>query len=178
MAATIFNMDSANLFVGDDDPTNSQFLVLRNIKFPSLEEATKDHDGGGAVGTLTMGMRKLEALSLPFQLEGFNPSVMNKFMPITGRTKYTIRGNMRDIRDHTDKEIRAVIEGRMTRAEMSEFSKDDGINTDYEIREIVFYELFADGDEKFYYDYFSGPKGVRVDGQEIFPVVARNLGLA
>jgi phage tail tube protein FII len=178
MSATILTMDTANLFVGDDDPTNSQFLTLRNIKLPALEEMTKDHTGGGAMGSISIGQRLFQSLTASFQLEGFNPDVLTKFMPVTGRTKYTIRGNIRDLRDHTDTEIRAVLDGRMTRVEMSEFSRDNGINTDYEIKEVMLYSLHFGQSEKIYFDYFSGPKGVRVDGQLVFPAVARNLGLA
>ena len=177
MSSTIRHLDAANLFVGDDDPTNSLFLILKNVKLPSLEEVTKEHMGGGAVAGIELGMRAIQPLKFPFQLEGFNPEQISRFMPGSGRIKYTMRGNIRDIRDHTDLEVKAVIEGRMTKVEMSEFEKEKGINTDYEIKEVAFYSLFYNGVEKFYFDYFSGPAGVRMDGQPMFPALSRNLGL-
>lgn len=178
MAATIFHMDSANLFVGDDDPTNSQFLVIKDVKLPTLEESTKEHSGGGAAAAITLGMRQLNALELGFNLEGFNPDVMNKFMPIgSASTKYTVRGNVRDVRTHKDIETKAIIGGRMVKVDIGEFKKDDGISTGYEIKEVLSYQLFFDGAEKFYFDYFAGMAGVRVDGQQLFLDAARNLGL-
>jgi len=124
-------------------------------------------------------MRKIVAPVLSFQLEGFNPRAVSRFMPgAPSRVKYTIRGNVRDIRDHTDLEIRAIVEGRMTKYEPSEFEKDSGMTSDYEIKETVLYQLFFGQQEKFYFDYFRGPAGLRMDGQPMYPAVARNLGMA
>lgn len=178
MSANILHMDSANLFAGDDDPNNSQFLVIKDITLPSLEETVKDHTGGGAAMSIEIGMRVIEKLMLRFKLEGFQPEVSNKFMPLTGRTKYTVRGNIRDIRDHTELGVEAIVEGRMTKVEVSEFDREKGVDTDYEIKEILFYQVLLGGQEKFYFDYFSGPAGVRVDGNLVFAAQARNLGLA
>lgn len=179
MASTILNMDAAALYVGDDDPTDAEFLTIKNIKIPALEEATKDHSGGGAMSEIAIGTRKIVALVLSFQLEGFNPKVMSRFMPGgPSRIKYTVRGNVRDVRDHTDLEIKAIIEGRMTKYEPSEFEKDSGMTSDYEVKEVTKYQLFFGQQEKFFFDYFLGPRGLRIDGQPMFPALARNLGMA
>lgn len=179
MPATLYNLDAANLFVGDDDPTNSQFLTLKNVKLPGLEEQTKEHLGGGAVFSIRLGMRSFSIAPLAFTLEGFNPTVMTRFMPIGAqRVKYTIRGNIRDVRTHEDIALRAIVEGRMTKSEISDFKRDDGITTDYEINELLFYHLYFGADEKIYADYLAGPNGVRIDGKAALPGVARNLGLS
>jgi phage tail tube protein FII len=179
MAGTLFNLDSANLFAGDDDPSDSQFLVLKTVKIPALEEQTKEHLGGGAVSSIMLGMRHFKIAPLTFTLEGFNPTIMPRFMPAgAARIKYTIRGNIRDIRTHEDIPLKAIVEGRMTKSEISEFKKDDGASTDYEINEILFYHLFFGKDEKIYFDYFSGPNGLRMDGVSVLDNVARNLGLS
>lgn len=179
MPATLFNLDAANLFVGDDDPTNSQFLTLKNVKLPGMEEQTKEHMGGGAVASIRLGMRSFSIAALTFTLEGFNPTVMTRFMPVAAqRIKYTVRGNIRDIRTHEDISMRAIVEGRMTKSELSDFKKDDGVTTDYEINEILFYHLYFGAEEKIYFDYWAGPNGLRIDGVDALPGVARNLGLA
>lgn len=177
MASTLFHMDAANLFVGDDDPRNSQFQVLRNIKIPALTEKTKDHTGGGAMATVELGMAVFEAFTLDFSLEGFNPEVM-KYVGIRSRQKFTVRGNIRDIRTHEDKELRAIVEGKMVKYEPSQFERDSGMTSDYQIKEIMFYHLYFAGAEKVYFDYMAGPAGVRIDGIPVFDNMARNLGLA
>lgn len=179
MPATIFHMDSANLFVGDDDPTNSQFLVIKDIKLPTQEEETKEHKGGGAAATVELGLRHFMPFTLGFNLEGYTPDVINKFMASgAAQLRYTVRGNIRDVRTHKDIELKAIIGGRMTKADIGEFKRDDGIGTEYEIKEVMFYQRFFDGNEEFYFDYFAGMAGVRIDGLPKFGDVARNLGLA
>lgn len=179
MAATLLTMNSAVLFIGDASPDKAEFLTISTVKIPALEETTKEHLGGGAMAGIDLGMRVIKAPMLGFKLHGFNPDVMDKFMPGTpGRIKYTVRGNVRDAREHTDLEIKAIIEGRMSKYEPSDFKRDDGMDSDYEIKEVTFYQLYFDGAEKFYFDYFSGPMGFRVNGVAPHTAMARNLGLA
>lgn len=179
MASTIHHLDMANIFVGDDDPTKSVYLTLKNFKLPSLEETTKDHTGGGAVMGITVGMALIQAPTFTFQLEGLNPHIDERFLPgIQRRITYTVRGNVSDLRDHRDIEVKAIIEGRMTKVEMSDFDREKGTTTDYEIKEVVYYALYFDGEEEWYFDYFSGAAGVRRKGSPMFPNKARNLGLA
>lgn len=175
--STIFNLDTANLFAGDDDPNHSQFLVLNSVKLPSLEEQTKEHKPGGGLVGVEIGMRSIAALMIGFNLNGLNPKVMNKFM--TGRREaYTIRGNVSNVKTQEDIPLVCVVHGRMTKAEISDFKKDDGVDTDYEIKEIVRYTLKLDRDEKYFFDFFGGPNAVRIDGRSIFRSVARNIGLS
>lgn len=177
MPATLFNVDSANLFVGDDDPTNSQFLTIKNVKIPGITEKTKEHTGGGAAAAIELSTGIIEALTLSFSLAGFNPDVMTRVLG-RERIKYTMRANVRDIRTHAELPLRAIIEGKMTKYESSQFEKDSGMDSDYEVKEIIFYHLYFNNKEKFYFDYFAGPGGVRVDGVPAFAARARNLGLA
>jgi phage tail tube protein FII len=176
MVATITNVDTANLFVGDDDPSNSQFLVLNNFTLPDLQEATKSYTPGGGIGQIEMGMRRVNAMTMPFSLHGIQEDVLSYFMR-TRRVMYTIRGNLSNISDQTDKPFVATIEGRMTKATLGQFSKDNGMDTDYEIREIMRYKLVIGTTEKIYFDQFLGPRGFRIDGIEPFRDVARNIGL-
>ena len=94
--ATIYNLDTANLFAGDEDPDHSQFLVLNTVRFPALEETTKEVKPGGGVVGVKIGMRSVAAPMISFNLTGINPKVMNKFMT-NRREHYTIRGNIANI---------------------------------------------------------------------------------
>jgi len=176
MSATIFNLDTANLFVGDDNPDNSQFLTLSGVKIPSLEESTRTISPGGGVVAIDIGMRKITMSSLTFKLSGLNPDVMPKFMA-NRRIKYTIRANVSNVRTQEDTPLVATIEGRMVKMDVGEFKKDGEVDTDYEIKEIVHYMLKLGTQEKYYLDAFAGPSGVRIDGVPIFRNVARNIGL-
>lgn len=175
MAQTILNMDLAALFIGDDNPVNSQALTLKSVKIPGLEEATKNHNPGGGVLAIDIGMKKINAPMFTFKLAGMQPDVMPRFMT-SRRQNYTLRGNLFDLATQEDKPCIAVINGKMTKVETSEFQKDDGVDTDYEIREIVKYILTIDNAEKYYLDFFLGAAGVRVDGVPLFGAAARNLG--
>lgn len=174
--STIYNLDSANLFTGDDDPNHSQFLVIETIKFPALEEATKEFKPGGGVMSIELGMKNIKPLTLGFKLAGLQPRVMGQFMKDT-KDNYTIRGNLFDAKTQENLKVVGVVFGRMVKTDLGEFKKEDGVSTDYEIKEITKYKLHVDGDEKYYFDFFAGPAGVRVNGRKIYNRVARNLGL-
>ena len=178
MVATIHNLDTANLFVGDDDPANSQFLVLQSFTLPQFEEMTRSYNPGGGVLAISMGMRQLNALTFPFSLNGIQPEVMSYFMkPGSRRVNYTIRGNLADVSEQTDQPFVATINGRMTTLNKGQFSKASGVDTDYVVNEIVRYRLVIGTEEKFFFDAFLGPRGIRVDGVEVYTAVARNVGL-
>lgn len=176
--STIQHMDAANIFIGDDEANQSLFLKLKNIKFPELEEKTESHEGSGAVMEIEMGMNILAPLQLSFDIKGFDANVMKRFMPAgRGREKYTLRGNLRDVRSGTETALKCVVEGRMTKVGLSDFAKSSGMDSSYEIKEVVFYELFEGGDEKWHFEYFSGPAGARRNGEAMFPTLSSNLGL-
>lgn len=176
MSKTIFNLDTANLFVGDDDPDNSQFLTLSGVKIPMLEESTRTVNPGGGVVAMDIGMRKITISPLTFKLAGLNPDVMPKFMT-NRRIKYTIRANVSNVRTQEDIPLVATIEGRMVKVDLSEFRKDGEVDSDYEIKEIVHYMLKLGDQEQYYLDAFAGPAGVRINGVQVFRDVARNIGL-
>jgi len=175
--SVMYVLDAANLFVGDDDTTKGEFLAIKSLKLPALKEKTKEHTPGGGIMTINYGMRLLEALEFTFKLEGINPRTMGKFMP-PGAINYTIRGNIRDLRDSAnDLEMVAVVKGRMTSVEMGEFSRGEGTEHDYMISDVEAYRLMLNGQEKYRFDAFLGIAGAFVDGQPMFGNAARNLGI-
>lgn len=179
MASTIYHMDSANLYVGDEDPTNGKFLVIKNVTLqPELEEVTKDHSGGGAAVVIQIGMGIFKVAPLKFKLEGYNDDVDSQFMPLgPRRVKYTVRGNIVDLATHEDIDVKTIVTGRMTKVTKSDFERDKGLESDYEVSEILGMEVFFNGQEKFYFNYFKGMAGVRRNGQPLFAAKARNLGI-
>ena len=178
MAQTILHVDLANLFVGDDDPTKSQHLVLKGVTLPQLTEKMKTHSPGGGIMDVDLGLRKMDPLKMPFKLEGLNPDVMPRFMPNgSQRIKYTMRANIRDLQTHADLPLLGIIEGRMMQVNISELGSGNSTETDYSIQEIFRYQLFINNVEKYYFDFFSGAAGVRIDGNQVFKTAAANLGL-
>jgi uncharacterized protein len=172
----IQQLQAANLFVGDDDNSKGEFLALKTVKLPSLTEKTKEHSAGGGAMTIKYGMNEIEALEMTFKLEGVNVRTMGKFLaPI--RQNYTLRGSIKDLDTLSDIEVVAIVQGRMSMVETGEFSRAEGVETDYKIDEIVRYRLTVGGQEKYRFDYFLGMGGVFVDGVPMFGGAARNLGL-
>ena len=177
MANTVQKLDTANLFVGDDDPNASLHLQIRNVGvILDLEEATETFKPGGHVMSIDYGTRSFMLGPLTFELEGINPDVMSRFMG-PKKIKYTVRGNIRDLRTDADIPLVSIIEGRMVKVTHGAFSKGDSVNGQYEIKEISHYEVRIDGREELYVPFFEGISMFRRRGQPMFPDLAANLGV-
>lgn len=177
MSGTITNLNAANLFIGDDDPTRSEFLTIKTVKLPKFTRNTKEHMGGGAAGSLTMALNNFKIDALTFNLEGIQPHLLSRFMT-NERAKYTFRANLYDTQSQENLPLIGVVEGKMTELDLGEYSPDQGVATAYAVNEIVYYELTIKNEEKFYFDYFAGPAGVRIDGRTPLATVAANIGLS
>ena len=173
--STIYNLDSMNLFTGDDDPNQSEFLRIESIKWPALEQETKEIKPGGGVMQLKIAMKSLKPLTLGFKLFGMQPKILNRFMK-DEKDHYTLRGNLFDVHKQEDLKVVCVVFGRLTKLDIGDFKKDDGVSTDYEVNEITKYKLHVDGEEKDYFDFFD-PASTRINGKKIMRKMARNLGL-
>lgn len=176
--AGLYIMDMATIMVGDDQPDNLNHLTLQSVQLPTLEEVTSDHTPGGSIMGLNIGMSMLNALELTFGMKGLNPDTSRKLgVGQPRRLNYTIRGNIRDVREDRNFAGKAVVKGRMATITPSEFARESGVDESFIIKEIVGYELYLDGVERFYFDFFRGPAGARVDGVPVFSTQAGNLGL-
>lgn len=177
--ATIYEMDFAALFCDELDPSMAKWLNLEEVKIPALQEKTSETTGGGAAMSIRMGMGAFEPIELTFKLRGIDPDTLSQIMaPGRRRKAYTITGNVRDLEGDREMPLRAVVRGRMTKADMGSFTRESGISTDYQIDEVVHYALYLDNVERYYVDAFSGPGTIRVNGIPVYSDVARNLGLA
>ena len=87
--STIYLMEAANLFCGDDDPTASKHLTLTELQLPNLQEAYQDHQPGGSRVQIevAVGIQKLEA---SFKLAGWDPDLLAQFgLGASARTCYS-----------------------------------------------------------------------------------------
>lgn len=170
---------AANLFVGDDDPNSSEFQTLLEVKLPMLQEKTKEHMGGGMLGSISYSMMAFEPLEMTFKLKGYNPRVMSRLsISSPRRTRVTMLGHAMELNSSKEISVKCVVEGRITRMDNSAFQRDGGIEHDYQVNEVVFYALYLDSSEKIYLNLLQGPSGYRIDGATPFANMARSLGLA
>lgn len=153
--SNVYIMEAANLFVGDHDPRNSKFLTLEELKLPDLQEAMVDHNpGGGKVGVeFAVGIQKLEPT---FKLKGWDAPLLRIFgLGSTVRKLFTAYGVIRDKRSGRALEAMAVIEGRLSKVAPDAFKRGEAMDFEYAISEVMHYELFFDGNEELYWDFFT-----------------------
>ena len=162
MSDLIIN-ESFNLYVGDAGPDNSKHLILKNLKLPEHEELTQQHHSGGSTGAIDVGGLGFKELMSSFKLTGWDQQTMSQF-GIFSRTKYpfTAYGNARSKATGTAVAIKAVMFGRLTKMATPEMKRGDLLEVDHEIKEILHYELYYGGNEKYWWDW--GTNQWRVDG--------------
>lgn len=163
-SGTIYVMTAVNLFCGDHDPTKSKHLTIDELKLPSLEEEYAEHKpGGGLVGVeFGLGIKKLEPT---FKLKGFDPDLLVQFglsAPI--RNVFTAYGVIVDRRTGRNIEAKAIMEARLGRVAPDAYQRGNLIGHDYALNEVLRYELYFDGKEKIFFDFFEN--AWRVDGQD------------
>ena len=159
----LWTQEAANLYVGDAGPDNSKHLVLENHKLPDLEELTQEHHAGGAIAAIEVGGLGIKALMSSFRLKGWDPQTMSQF-GIGGRVSFpfTSYGLIRNKNGGGAIQTKAVLFGRMTKMAAEQHKRGEMMGNDYEIKEILHYELYFGNQEKFYWDFFRSIW--RVDG--------------
>ena len=153
--SNIYIMEAANLFCSDENPTASKHLTLTELQLPNLQEITQDHHPGGSRVQIevALGIQKLEA---SFKLAGWDPDLLTQFgLGATARKKFTAYGSVRDKRNGVAIEAKAVLEGRLGTANPEAFQRGELQGFDYAINEILHYELYFEGAEKYYWDFFT-----------------------
>lgn len=177
MASSLLYQEGANLFVGDADPSASLHLVLESAKTPALEETTGEWGAGGSIGSVEVGSGKLKPLQFGFKLKGPQPDVLVQFgLGSRRRLNYSVYGSLRDKRDGSITQSKAIIQGRMTKVEGDEFKAGELAGYDHAITEIFHYELFIGGRELYYYDYLTTTWRVNGVDQNADVRSALNLG--
>ncbi|ACI92724.1 putative phage major tail tube protein [Afipia carboxidovorans OM5] len=155
--------EAGALFVGDDGPDNGKHVNLLTIKLPTLEEKTSTHFAGGAIGEISVGGLGLSPLEATFKLAGYDPQTMSQFgLGAAGSRPYTYYGALRDKQGGRVIELKSIMYGRLTKIEGDEYQRGDLLGHDHAISEILRYQVYYDGKEKYFYDFFNSDW--RVDG--------------
>ena len=171
--STIYNLEAVNLYCGDFDPTKSKHLTITEMKLPLLEEIYVDHHPGGSPVAMEFAVG-VSKLSSTFTLNGFDPHLLVQFgLGSRVRNIFTAYGVMRDKRSGRAIEAKAVLEGRLGKADQSAFQRGEITSVEYMIGEIFHYELHFDGSEKIYWDPLTSIW--RVDGVDQYAVENRIL---
>lgn len=153
--STVFMMEAANLFCGDHDPTKSKHLTLAELKLPDLVGMYADHHpGGGLVATeFEVGVEKLEPT---FKLSGFDPDLLTEFgLGARIRNVFTAYGVIRDQRTGRQIESKSIIEARLGKVAPDAFQRGEMQGHEYAMNSVVHYELWFDGAEKIFWDFFT-----------------------
>ena len=162
MAPNFYIMEAANLFAGDHDPTASKHLTLAELQLPAMNEIYQDHHPGGSLFQVEVGLG-IEKLLPTFKLSGSDPDLMSAFgLGASARRTFTAYGVIRNKRTGEALESKAIIEGRLGKIEPETFQRGELMGHDYAINEVMHYELWWAGAEKFYWDFWTSEW--RVDG--------------
>ena len=163
-SSTIYLQTAANLFCGDHDPTKSKHLTLEEMALPSLEELFEEHKPGGAVMQVEFGVgyKKLEPT---FKLKGDDPDLAIQFgLGSKIRNTFTSYGVIMDRRTGRSLESKAIIEARLGKVARGAFSRGTLVGHEYALNEVMHYELYFDGKEQLYWDFFTNVW--RINGQD------------
>lgn len=173
MANTVYIMEAANLFCGDHDPASSKHLTIEEWTLPDLQAMYADfHPGGSFVAMeFEVGVQKLVSA---FKLKGFDPDTMKLFgIGSQLKTIFTGYGLIRDKRTGKAIEAKAIFEGRLGKVTPDAFKRGDAMGHSYSINEVSHYELWFDGAELYYWDFFTNT--YRVGGVDQLADVNRIL---
>jgi P2 family phage contractile tail tube protein len=155
MPSNVYIMEGANLFCGDHDPEKDKKLTLKELKLPDLQEVLVDHmPGGGKLGVeFAVGVQKLEPT---FKLEGWDMLLLRQFGASTQqRRTYTAYGAIRDKRSGRVIQAKAIMEARLSKIAPDAFTRGESMGHDYALNECLHYEVYFDGAEELYYDFFT-----------------------
>lgn len=156
MPATVYILETANLFCGDHDPTASKHLTLRELKLPDLNEVFLDHAPGGGRAKVEFGVGLLEKLQPTFKLHGWDPLLLEQFGLATKlKNTFTAYGEIKDRRTGASIEVKAILEGRLGKIAQDPFRRGESQEADYVINEVTHYELWFDGKEKLIFDFWT-----------------------
>lgn len=154
MPGSIFILEAANIFCGDQDPSLSQHLTITDHKLPKMELATVDHSAGGAPMTIEIDtiLQKLEST---FTLAGWSPEVATLIASWEQQhNTFTSYGVIRDRRSGIAIEAKAIIGGKLGLADPANFTRGAAQSWAYAIRAITSYQLYVDQAEVYWWDFF------------------------
>ena len=171
-------MEAVQLFAGDDDPSPSAglHLEIEELKLPDLQKEYQEHKPGGSMLSIEVltGIQKLEPT---FKLKGENPRMLAQFGMNGGKPRtYTALGAIRSKRTGSLIQSKAIIHAELGKVGPDAFKRGDLRGHDYTLNAVTHYELWYDGDELFYFDFFES--AWRSGGVDQMADVNRMLGIS
>lgn len=176
MAEQLLLLEQANIFLGDADPTASNHVKLQSVGLPTLERVTFAHLGGGAVGEVNFSMGAFRALDTSFKFAGFSKDSY-RLLGIGNNEpqNFTTYGVLRNKKTGREAQAKAILSGMIGRLAPDAFDRSNAFGHDHGITEVMHYELFVDGEEWFYWDYFTSR--VRQFGNDVTQKARTILGI-
>lgn len=152
MAALEYNtLEAANIFCGDD-PTASSHLVLKNVKFPTMEKAYVDFMPGGGIMGLEIDTH-FNKLEVTFSLSGWTPQTMALVGRWSRQTQqFSIYGMLRNRLSGAATRVNAQIFGMLGRVAPDVFEKGTLSMVEYAIKGITRYELEVAGTQLYLFE--------------------------
>jgi len=170
--AYLYILEGANLFSGSED--NS--IILETVKIPDMEEIVASFHSAASYGALEIGGLGLKELMIPFKVGGVDPLNMITFGLFgVANISWTIYGAVRDKVDNTLSQLKAIAVGRVKKISPDTYKRGDLFGMTYDISEISHYELYFDGQELYFYDFYNHIW--RVNGVDQVGPVNNALGL-
>lgn len=155
MTASLYVVEMANLFCGDDDPQNSKHLTIEELTLPDLSAVLQDHHPGGSMFAIEVNVGVAKLVST-FKLKGIDPQLMAKFgLGTQEKNRYTAYGAVRDKRTGKLIELKAVMEGSLGKVTADAFKRGDSLGHMYSINEITHYDVNFGGEELIYWDFWT-----------------------
>jgi len=148
-------MKKANLFCGKEaaDESNSNHLVLAELKLPTMEEQYVDHRPGGGPITIEIDLM-VNRLEATFSLVGWSPQVAELFNSwVADDNWFTAYGYVQDQITGEASQGIALFRGRLGRAEPVNWRPGDLQHWNYSIRSILHYELVLADESLYLYDF-------------------------
>lgn len=153
--STLYIMESANLFAGDNRPDQSNHLALQEIKLPGIEENFVDHVAGGAPVGIRINTH-INPLEATFNLAGWSPNVKTLIGTWEQALQhFTAYGVIRDRLTGRAMRGQAIMWGRLSRANPTAFRKGDLQAHEYAINGLTHYELKMGDDAIYLWDFFT-----------------------
>jgi P2 family phage contractile tail tube protein len=147
----------ANLFCGAEsaDESNSNHLVLTEVKLPSLDNQFVDHRAGGAPITIEIDtiVGRLEST---FVIAGWTPQISGLFYSWAGADNlFTMYGVVRDRQTGEAQQAIAYMRGKLGRSDPQNYRRGDVFHWNYAIRGITHYELQLADELIYFWDFFT-----------------------
>lgn len=143
-------LEAANLFVGDTG--DSTHLVLAELKLPNVQENYQEHQAGGARFAIEVDMF-VERLDAGFILLGWQPDIL-RLMNREQLQTFTVYGLLRNKKTNEAQELKAIMRGRLGKADPISFTRGTLQGLEFAIRAIVYYQLIIARQEIFRFDWF------------------------